>query len=215
MRIDILNKIPFSELEEMIRDVPINQKDASGERIKVYRNADISFRETPVNQVNPTSFYLLKGNLDTQRSLREAMLDAHGIDTLHLDAAYEIQNGEEIWTITPPIIEITPRIVQYLPGDQEITYTQPARINIPIINDGLHRVSLAQENDESFLGMHISGADERFPFYAHPNSWNRVKVVDEVPSTKQEKKFYLRENCYELYRDFGTLGVGSPRGTSK
>ena len=54
-----------------------------------------------------------------------------------------------------------------------------------------------------------------FFFYAHPNEWNKVKIFDDTPKTKRGKKLYSREDNYALYRNFGILGCGEPRGVSK
>jgi len=61
-----------------------------------------------------------------------------------------------------------------------------------------------------FNGIYIVGALESHPFYAHPNEWERIKIVEEVPKDKKDKKFYSRPDCYALYRNFGVLGCGAP-----
>ncbi|MFP4567623.1 MAG: hypothetical protein ACLFN8_01635 [Candidatus Woesearchaeota archaeon] len=216
MRLEPINKIPFSELEQKIRKVPLMQKDENDKDIFVYENANISFRELSPFEVNPTTFYLIEKNLKFQHELREHLMKNFGIDSLHLDAAYELKNeNDEIWTITPPIIEITPRTVKYITHKSEIKYDDEVRIQIPIINDGAHRVYTALEQNETFTGVFISNPNKHFPFYAHPNSWTDVNVVQDTPATKEEKKFYSKENCYALYRNFGILGCGAPRGTGK
>ncbi|MCC7574731.1 hypothetical protein KO361_04015 [Candidatus Woesearchaeota archaeon] len=216
MKIEPINKIEFSELEQKIRTVPLMQKNALNEEILVYQNSDITFRELSPFEVNPTTFYLIEKNLKFQKELRKHLLTNFGIDSLHLDAAYELKNEKgEIWTLTPPIIEVTPRTVMYVPNESEIKYNNKVKIQIPIINDGAHRVALAIQQNQTFTGVFISKTNEEFPFYAHPNAWADVKVVQDVPATKEEKKFYSRENCYALYRDFGKLGCGAPRGTKK
>lgn len=208
MNIEIVKRISSSELFDRLRKVPLTGTDTL-----VYANADISIKELHPDHVNPTTFYLLKNGIEFQRKLRDSLLDKYGIDTLKLDGALEIivDNSGEIWTLTPPIIEVTGREVRYVAKEGDIEYGETSTVQIPIINDGAHRVNLAREIGKRFNGIYISGALMNFPFYAHPNSWDRVKVVDEVPSSKEEKKFYLREDCYALYRDFGVLGCGKPR----
>ena len=216
MRIEPINRIPFSELEQKIKKVPLMQKDEHDRDIFVYENANIAFRELSPLEVNPTTFYLIKGNIIFQHKLREHLKKNFGIDTLHLDAAYELKNEDkEIWTITPPIIEVTPRTVKYITHKTEKQYDDEVRIQIPIINDGAHRVYTALREKENFTGIVISNANKHFPFYAHPNAWSDVNIVQDTPATKEEKKFYSRENCYALYRNFGILGCGAPRGTGK
>lgn len=215
MKIEIIREIGFEELVKKIRRVPLMDKREDGSNIYVYDNANISLKEFNVEEVNPTSFYVLNENMRFQRGLRKELL-GKGIDTLHLDRAYELRNEKsEIWTLMPPIIEVTQRDVNYVHQKGELKYEDIVRLNIPIINDGLHRITLAEELSKTFNSIYISGASKEYPFYAHPNDWSRVKRVDKVPSVKTEKKFYSRENCYGLYRDFGVLGCGAPRGLSK
>lgn len=216
MNIQIVNRISFIDLVDRIRKVPLVQKSKEGSEIFVYEQARISLRELDPNEVNPTTFYLLKNNLEFQRDLRKVLQETEGIDTLSLDMTLEIKNQDgELWTLMPPIIEVTPRQVKYSPLEDEIRHEQIVKVQIPIINDGAHRVYLAREMGIPFRGVFISGVDERFPFYAHPNEWERVKLVDSVPKTKEEKKFYSREDCYALYRNFGVLGCGKPRMLGK
>ena len=108
MNITILRYIPFSELEEMIRLIPLKKTDQDKRPVFVYQNAVIRSREMHAEELNPISKYVLKGDLETQRKLR-AFLLKNGIDTLNLDGAYVIRNEDtqEEWTLTPPIIEVT------------------------------------------------------------------------------------------------------------
>ncbi|MBX4212440.1 hypothetical protein KW787_03240 [Candidatus Pacearchaeota archaeon] len=217
MNIELIRKIPFEELERMVRKVPLKQKNPDGSSIFVYENAHISLKKLISDQVNPPTFYLLQKNLDFQHQLHDYMKDKHNIDTLNLEGALEIRNNDtnQEWTLTPPIIEVVPKTVKYVPREGELIYDAEVKVQIPLINDGAHRVALARNLGESFTGLYISGAPEKFPYYAHPNSWDRVKIVEEVPKTKEEKKLYTRENCYALYRDFGVIGCGEPRNLGK
>ena len=216
MNIKIVNRISFADLVERIRKVPLVKKSEDGSEIFVYDKARISLRELDPDEVNPTTFYLLKENLKFQEDLRKHLQETEGIDTLLLDIGLEIVNEvNEVWTLMPPIIEVTPRMVRYQPLEGELSYEETVKVQIPIINDGAHRVATARKLGMTFKGIFISGADERYPFYAHPNEWERVKLVDSVPKTKGEKKLYSREDCYGLYRNFGVLGCGKPRMLGK
>ena len=216
MDVKIINIFDFSELEKKIRQVPLKKRSPDDPEIKIYRNARISLKNFYAEEVNPTSFYLLQNGIERQKELRHQLLKKYNIDTLSLKGALDIQNEKgEIWTLTPPIVEATPRRIKYQAQPQEIPYEETFKITIPIINDGLHRVYIARETNEPFNAIFISGALEDFPFYAHPNEWDRVKIFENVPKTPEEKKLYSRKDCYDLYRDFGVLGCGAPRGTSK
>ncbi len=210
--------IDFSELEEKIRGIPLMQKDTDGSEIFPYKNAHINLQLFHADEVNPPTFYLLEKNLQTQKLLHAALLNL-GYNFLHLTdkaAALEIFNKDsnEFWTLIPPIIELTSRTVRYVPQSNEINYEHmPTKIMIQLICDGAHRVAFSQGHGELFTGIKISGADPLYPYYAHPNGWDMVKIVKDVPATKEEKKYYRLENCYALYRNFDIIGCGKPRYT--
>ena len=214
MKITILERYTWNDLEVQLRTVPL-KGDAT---ILPYQHARISLKRFFPEEVNPPQFYLLRGNMHTQIMLNRVLREDHGIDTLHLNGAvkFEIQDtnmkAEDcIKTLTPPIIELTPRTVHYVPQSGEITYEQPTKIMIALINDGMHRVGIARLLQSDFTGVFVSGAPEAYAYYAHPNNWDQVFMVDEVPKDKTQKKMYTRENVYFLYRDFSVLGCGKPR----
>lgn len=217
MKIEVVNVIPLEELIEKVRMVPLLKPDESGNKIFPYENANIELRNVSPHEINPTTFYLLRENLEFQDELRNYLIDKYKNDSLKLNHGLELVNKDkkEEWTLIPPIIEVTPRTVRYIPSDGELEYEETAEIKIPIINDGAHRCWISRINNMNFNGIYISGASERLPFYAHPNGWGMVRIVDKTPSTKKEKKFYSREDCYSLYRDFGVLGCGAPRHLGK
>jgi hypothetical protein len=213
MNIELKQKISFGELEQMIKNVRL----CKFPEVIIYKNASISLREYSSEEVNPTTFYLLKKNITFQQQLREYLQKNYDIDTLHLKGALVLFNHDkqEQWTLTPPIIEVIPRIIQYTPQKGEISYQTQHKIMIPAINDGAHRIYTARIANESFTSLHIIGALEEYPLAAHPNNWSTIQLVDEVPATKEEKKMYTREDCYGLYRDFKSLGCGGPRNLGK
>ena len=211
MNIEIINKRTIADLVRAVKDVPL----LGDKNVKPYRDASVSLMRFSPEEVNPTTFYVLKKGIEFQRELREAMLAQHGIDTLELSYWLEISvNGGAPWGLTPPVVELTHRKVHYVAEDGGVDKRGAFEIKIPIINDGAHRVWLAREEKMWFAGLYISGADANHPFYAHPNNWSDVKEVDEVPKEKHLKKLYVKDDCYSLYRDFGVLGCGAPRGTS-
>ncbi len=211
MNIQITKRISFNELEGLLRNVPLMRKDFNIPEIKVYKNSHITLKKFKAHEVNPPTFYLLNKNLQFQRDLRYHFLSKYNIDTLNLDEALEIINEKsETWLLTPPIIELTPRIIKYIPQKDEIMHDEEIKVYIPLICDGAHRVELAKELDIEFTSVFISGVDENFPYYAHPNSWNKVKIVNEVPHLSK-KKLYRLQDSYPLYRDFSIIGCGGPR----
>lgn len=217
MKIEVVGKIEGEELIDKIRNVPLVKKNEDGSGIYPYLNANIEYREFFPNEVNPVTFYVLKKGIEFQKELREGMKLYAGVDSLNMQSAWEIKvdESDEIWTLTPPIVELTPRHVRYNPQDGEIKYADPVWINVPVLNDGGHRVFLANELGIRFTCLYISNAEKDCPVGCHPNSWSDVEVLDELPEKMEEKKMYTRKNYYELYRDYNILGCGGPRGVKK
>jgi hypothetical protein len=218
INIENIRKVPIPEFAKQLQYITL-LKDTT---VKPYQNARISLKEFHAEEVNPSTFYLIRKNLEFQMALRQHLLEKHGVDTLRLDSFLEItsvkEDGtKEIWGLTPPVIELTPRLVKYHPQDGEVAYEHAEKVYIPIIVDGLHRVFMAKQLGLPFNALYISGASEEHPFYAHPNHWDKVRLFDETPKTMEEKKLYTRPspNYYYLYRDFNSLGIGQPRGVGK
>lgn len=216
MNINVVRRIPFGELEKKLRQVPLlHTKDANGAPLFVYSDAKITFRTVFPDELNPTTYYLLKKNLAFQRDLRAHLIDTEAIDPFALSEAVELENTDtrEVWTLTPPIIEVSEERVSFHGKEGDICYEDQFRVKLLVINDGAHRAYLARELNVPVTIVHIHGVDSRYPFYALPNGWERVRVVSEVPKTMAEKKAYRRTDSYELYRNFGVLGLGAPRRT--
>ncbi len=220
MNIEIIRAFDFAELEEKIRNIPLMQKGGDGEDIFPYKNAHICLQPFQAEDVNPPTFYLLKKNMQLLQEFHDALL-ALGYDFLHLTeqvAGLEIlkKEGNELWTLIPPVVESTHRAVKYVVQDGEINHEHiVANVAIQLVCDGAHRVALSRERGGSFMGVSITGVDPNYPYYAHPNGWDLVDVVDEVPATKEEKKMYRLDDCYALYRNFDQIGCGKPRGFGK
>ena len=214
MNIKIINKIPFEELVKRVRTVPLlKAKNPDGSKIYIYNNTDISLRTLSPDELNPTTFYLLNKNLQFQRDLRDYLLINNNVDTLSLDHALELENliTNEFWTLMPPVIEVTEEDVEFINTRGDIHYNNVVGTKIPIINDGAHRVYLAKELNTKINVIYINKIPKDHPFYALPNSWDMINLVDSIPKTMEEKKFYRRKNSYSLYRDFSVLGCGAPR----
>ncbi|MDO8628740.1 MAG: hypothetical protein Q7R56_03225 [Nanoarchaeota archaeon] len=209
--ITIIERFSFEELERRLRTVPLK----GDQTIHPYEKARISTKTFYPQEVNPTTFYLLRNGLKLHESLRAYFL-TYGIDILHLDGGitFDVEGlpeAERRKTLIPPIVELTSRVVRFIPQEGEIDYPQSVPVSIPILNDGAHRVMTARQAQTDFTAVFVSGASPEYPFYAHPNSWEQVKIVDHVPHNKHEKKMYIRPDVSFLYRDFGVLGCGTFR----
>jgi hypothetical protein len=214
--IRILREIPWSELEERVRGVPLLEKGEDGAEIFPYENAKISLRRVSTAELCCPSRYALKGNLEEQRRLHHFLRD-YGLDSLSLSSALELSDGSDrVWSLLPPVVEVFNQEVIFPPRAGEIDHTgRSSVIPIQMLIDGVHRVLLAREIGAEINVLHITGVNERFPYYALPNSWEELRILDELPATAQEKKLYRRENCYGLFRNFDLLGCGAPRGVKQ
>ncbi len=211
MMIRIVNHWSLYDLLERVRSVPLKKLGADGQPIFPYRNALLSLRELHPDEVNPPTFYALRQNLQVQRDLRAALLE-QGHDSLHLDGALELEDDQgERRMLFPPVIELTLRTVRYVPQEGEIVHQRAVTVLLPVVNDGVHRLLLARELGETFRALHVVGADPHYPYYAHPNAWSDVQIMDRVPATQGDKKMYSRLDCTALYRDFAVFGCGGIR----
>ncbi len=215
----LIEKINLIELEQRLRTVPLFKPDAKGNPIHPYKNARIDFRQVHPDEINPTTLYLLRQGLEQQQQLREAFREQHHIDTLCLSGAIVYSTEEGVRTMLPPIVEVQEEKVRFDNPLGDKQYLKPFRVKIPVINDGAHRMYLAREEHAKGRGgvfprvCVITGALPEYPLYAFPNHWDDVKIVDEVPAEKREKKLYKREDSYALYRNFDAVfeGCSKPR----
>ncbi len=212
MDISIKQIISFSELEQRLRQVTLMGRDEQGGLIYPYRSADISLREISWREANPTTLYLLQSGIKNQEDLR-SRLSSSGLDALHLHSAVVFETEQGIRTLLPPIVEVQEEQVKFENPHGDRTYLGAYRINVPLINDGAHRFYLARMEKISSTVIYISGIPSQYPFYAFPNHWDDVKIVDEVPQNKAEKKLYRREESYALYRNLDSVfaGCSKPR----
>jgi len=214
MDLTIGRAIPWTELETLIRAVPLKAKDPQGQPIHPYANARISLREVTPEELNASSFYLIERNIAFQRELHKHLF-ALGYDTLHLTGALELHTPtNELWRLLPPVVEVMHEEITHRNTRGDIDYLAlPTSITLPIVNDGMHRVWLARELGQTINVIHISGIPTEHPYYALPNSWDQVKIFTDTPKTMAGKKYYRRQKSYDLYRDFDVLGCGKPRNT--
>ena len=212
--VEIIREIPWGELEQMVRKVPLKMEKPDKSKVFVYENAHIELRTVMPEELAASSFYLVQKSADFQRSLHDSLLKA-GYDTLHLRGGLEIKNDQgELWRLIPPVVEVMHEDVAHVNTRGDIDYAgKPAKVAVHIVNDGMHRVALARERRTSVSIIHVSGIPAEFPYYALPNGWDQVRTFTDVPKTKPEKKLYRRNDCYALYRDFDVLGCGKPRNT--
>ena len=197
LKIKRLEEIPQDEVISRIKNTPLLYNDS----IRPYENSDVSIRPFNIDQLSPTSFYVLRGGLDTQRLLREEMMSQFGIDTLSLDRAYEIETADGIYTLTPVI-----------------THLSEIDGNVVLLEDGAHRTYHGIEQGKRQINViYVEGVPDHIPFYAHPNpnGWADVLVFDTVGDVLVKKKYRHsdKDKQYRLYRNYDIHfpGIGAPR----
>ena len=221
MKVEVFKKFSEEETLDMIRRVPLLEK-VDGEDFVPYRDSQIAFDHLRPRSVNPTTFYLLRRQLEFQRELRKVLIDEYEIDTLNLEGAVNISiDGGDPRVLFPPVVEVTSVPIESFgalalgnfAGQPELEYERVFdRIKVPIVNDGMHRIWIADEDGISLTRVvYVTDPSERFPFYAYPNGWNKIKIVDEVPKDPKDKKLYRLRNPKLLYRNFGVFNGSTMR----
>ncbi len=178
--------ISWENLERHVRETPLLMP-RDGELIYPYADAEIRLAEISCDDVQPTTFYVVRRNLGELATVWCDLAMQGYEDPLQLSRGYLLRKEDgKLVGLTPPIVEDTPEDGTYL-------------------LDGAHRVSLGRSfGRRSFAAVYISGLRADCPSYAFPNSWSAVRIVDDVPTDPAQKKHY-RPNYRALYRDFSAL----------
>lgn len=195
------------ELKERLRHVRLRGTGTSSQSAFVYRNADIRLVDNVAPQaLIPAQYYRLEKAMTQVAETRAALRERH-IDMFHLNGyiVYWIKGEANPYTLLPPIIEYD---------------TTPEGEAIPLIVDGVHRVSLAiKEGIHGIQIVEVLNVPIECPYYgyANPNGW--ADVIDRAdPPVPEEKRLWRKpiEEAYSLYRDFNTAfgEVGQPRTSS-
>lgn len=178
--------VPWEDLEQRVRETTL-LGSAEIDPIHPYEDADIRLERVAYTDVSPTTLYVIRKNLAVQAAIANE-LSVDGYHPLELEGGLVLKNddGEETGFV-PPIVEET---------DEEGKY----------VLDGAHRTSIGRWLGRThFLAIHVVGIRPDCPGYAFPNSWDDIKIMEDVPSNPAEKKHYRGENYRALYRDFSPL----------
>jgi len=205
MKVEILSRRDESELAACLRRLTLLNST-----VEPYARADIGFATVPTDFVHPAAFYVSRVHFERQRELRDALLE-QGVDPLDLRGSVEFRCDDGVRTLIPPVVEFQRERIEYHPLRADDLRPPPIELELPLVNDGLHRVYLARQLGIPVRVITVRGAEAAHPYYAYPAGWSRVELVDQVPQDKHKRKFHRTANYYALYRDFGPLGVGEPR----
>lgn len=167
----------------------------------VYRDCTISLEKIRPEFLSPPQTYVLTGELLKVRQLRWALRE-HGIDLFALDGYVSIHLAgcDEPVDVLPPVVE------ESIEAD--------GRPHL-LICDGMHRVTLARQENLIPQVIYVRGLPADLPYYAYPvpGGWAAVEMREDLPPG-YIKKWHRIKNYKTLYRDFNTafLNVGGPRG---
>ena len=198
----IKNFTPFEDIIDDLREVPM----LMDKNIKPYKNARIRLVEMDPNDLNLSTLYYLKGNIEFQKKFREELL-GEGYNSLKIWwlLTFDWDDGKE-YSLMPPVVEVVEREIKILPREGEVDYSEKVlKVKIPLLLDWFHRAFLAKELWEKLQVIYVENVDPTCPSYAHPNSWDDVIACDEVPSNSALKKHYVLGNPKPLYKNFGVL----------
>ena len=185
---EVLDFIPKEQVIERVRGVTM----LSDKSVFPYKDADISIEEVDFNEFSPTQLYVLRQNLEVQRTIREEMLQ-HDHDTMRLFGGVILRNAGVTTGMMPPVVE----------DDCEFG---------PCLIDGAHRAYLARQlGMRSMVIVRICGVPKELPMIPLPNRWDEIVEYDVIPTDKDKKKRYrdLPGQKYDYYRDFSIItGIG-------
>lgn len=177
--------VPWEILEQCVRETTLLEPP-DGRAIYPYEEATISLREVEYASVSPTSLYVLRRRL-AALALITHDLSLAGYHPLELDCGLVIDHEGRRAGLIPPIVEETATDGQY-------------------VLDGAHRTSMGRWCGRThFLAIHIVGVRPDCPPYAFPNSWDDIRVEEQVPRDPARQRYYRRAHYRALFRDFGLL----------
>jgi hypothetical protein len=178
--------VPWEILEQKVREVTLLNSNKA-ELIYPYEDASIRLERVSYTDVSPTTLYVIRKNLGIQAAIASD-LSVAGYHPLELEGGLVLKGEDcEETGFIPPLVEET---------DSEGKY----------ILDGAHRTSIGRWLGRThFMAIHVTGIRPDCPGYAFPNSWDEIRIMDEVPSNPADKKHYRGENYRALYRDISAL----------
>lgn len=163
--------------------------------LKIYKDARIYIKENvDTNEIHFPQYYVLEKDLGEIELTRKQLLE-YGIDIFKLKGFVRVFYRDEddyqvkIFDVLPPVVEIS-----------------KADGDIPLLNDGMHRLYLAHREGCKINIITVENFDHRYPYYALPNEggWSNLKRCSEVPDIK---KNYRIKEYKTLFRDFNTAFI--------
>ncbi|MFC1646715.1 hypothetical protein ACFL1A_00380 [Patescibacteria group bacterium] len=166
--------------EDMVQD--LRRVSLNGDpTLLPYIEAKISTKIVNPSDIRPLALYALKSKINLQRRLRRIFIDEHNIDTLDQDGnkpdfTFSIKGEKGLWTMAPPIVEVSK-----IDG------------NIPILLDGEHRFQMARLERSTVRVIWIEDVSRRYPVVGKPAQWDEVKIYKEVPKLLKKRHFRFND----------------------
>ena len=183
-----------------------------------YFSAPIAPRRCIISDLRPTSYYVLRSQIEQHRKLQTKLQSDYMLSLFDLIGMFQYKQNGDSFCISPPIVE---------------TYYEPTEgATVTAIVDGLHRLWLARELGlEEVWVIEVSNVPEKFPLVPLPLHWHDVRMVDSVPETSNKRRFRFpsiedfpdisnlsqvpvtsKNYRYFFYRDLASLGSSGIRG---
>lgn len=163
----------FSEVKRRLREATLAGDPILG--FRPYRSSTITLEDVPLDELYPCALYVLLGNLQFQKELREKLLRRKNpIDPLHLKedrAIIEFRwKSPDIQVLTSPLVEVS--------EDDG---------NLKVVTDGLHRVTDGRDEGESHVAaIVVRNVAVPLPFF--PVQWNEVRRLNAVPKEIEKRR---------------------------
>lgn len=168
----ILRYIDWNTMVGMLREIAV-----IGDRsLKPYATATIRASRLRIDTLRPTATYALQRQLAGHRILQRGLQREYALSLFDLTGALDYFCDGADYRIGPPLVE---------------TYYEASEgRDVSVIVDGLHRIMLARAlGIDSIWVIEISDIPAQFPLVPLPLTWNDVQLVDDVPPTRQKRKF--------------------------
>jgi len=184
-----------------------------------YSNATISPRRYDIDKLRPTSYYVLRSQIEQHDKLQFNLQLQYQLGLFDLTGMIEYNQNGDNFCLAPPIVET------YYESTEGATVTA--------IVDGVHRIWLARKLGlKEIWVVEVSNISAEFPLVPLPLNWDDVKMVDSVPPTHAKRRFRfpsiesfpdisdltqvpvsLENYLYFFYRDLSSLGSSGIRPT--
>ncbi|MFZ2664178.1 MAG: hypothetical protein WAX66_02345 [Patescibacteria group bacterium] len=193
-----VEKYSVDVLIDKLRDITM-LKDAT---TKPYKDSFISLEKISIEGISPAQRYVLSYQLLFLRELKWE-LEKFDIDMFDLNGfvRMNIEGESEPIDLLPPVVE------------ESIERTGHV---VNLINDGMHRLYIAQLEWLIPKVIFIRGIPKSLPYYSFPiprQNWDTVRLVEDIPESFIKKWHRIKDNKI-LYRNFESTfkNVGQPRG---